>query len=224
MAIWAQSGSVQLRPEPDRVATDAFHDSWASAAADAFRGAGFVVVLGALSEEACEEVLRACHDMEREMLRHDPERLGCRDPGRYSFGAAAQSGALLHLPAWRHLLDCEAVLAVLDANFQALHSDLGPSRVPPGQRADWPPPKVAVNFSVQRIDTAAFGPMRALPARKTLELGQQPPPFAGESDHSRRSTLFPLPAGAAVLRDLRVWHGGTPNLTAETRFSRERKY
>ncbi|CAE8627771.1 unnamed protein product [Polarella glacialis] len=212
--------------------------SWALRAREVFKRAGFVIILDALGAGGCDEVLQACRRIEREMLRLDPELLGCRDPGRYSFGAAARSGSLLHEPAWRHLLDCQPVLAVLDAalgkdwrfcgaggdfvrggsvHYQALHSDLGPQRVPLEQRVDWPPPKVAVNFTVQPIG-ADFGPMRILPCCKVLDRGSMPPCFPIESEASRNSKLFPLPAGAAILRDLRVWHGGTPNLTPETRF------
>lgn len=31
------------------------------------------------------------------------------------------------------------------------------------------------------------------------------------------STLCPLPAGAAIFRDNRCWHGGTPNLSERFR-------
>ena len=33
----------------------------------------------------------------------------------------------------------------------------------------------------------------------------------------RLSTVCPAPAGAVLLRDVRAWHGGTPNLSEETR-------
>ena len=31
------------------------------------------------------------------------------------------------------------------------------------------------------------------------------------------STVCPAPAGSVLIRDVRAWHGGTPNLTDETR-------
>ena len=192
-----------------------------------------------MTEEATAEILRSCLQVEKKMLDLDPDRLGCRDPGRYSFGAASQSGHMLHDPAWMHLLACENMLKVLNEilpdgfsfcggggdfvrggthNYQALHADLGPGRVPPEYRSDRNPPKIAVNFTVQAI-TAENGPMRVIPGKKVIN-GQQdiPPKFADEPEEYRQSKLFPLPAGAAILRDLRLWHGGTPNLSAETRF------
>jgi hypothetical protein len=33
----------------------------------------------------------------------------------------------------------------------------------------------------------------------------------------RLSTICPLPAGSAIFRDARCWHGGTPNLSREVR-------
>ena len=39
------------------------------------------------------------------------------------------------------------------------------------------------------------------------------PSAEAEAEWMRLSTLCPVPAGAAVLRDARAWHGGTPNLT-----------
>ena len=33
----------------------------------------------------------------------------------------------------------------------------------------------------------------------------------------RLSTVAPAPAGSIMLRDVRAWHGGTPNLSSATR-------
>ena len=93
--------------------------------------------------------------------------------------------------------------------YQALHSDLGAHRVPPGQRKDWPPPKMAVNFAVHDILFGDFGPMRVVPRRKLIS--------NDEPEEMRESKLFPLNVGAAVIRDLRLWHGGTPNVSGLTR-------
>jgi len=104
--------------------------------------------------------------------------------------------------------------------YRALHSDIGASRVPPALRADWPPPKVAVNFAVQDVLSTDFGPMRLVPRRKVLRAGPDdlPPCFAEEPAEMRRSKVCPMRAGTALIRDFRLWHGGTPNQTSETRF------
>jgi hypothetical protein len=59
-----------------------------------------------------------------------------------------------------------------------------------------------------------------IPRRKLLKRapGNWPPLHLDEDEEMRHSLLFPLPAGAAILRDHRLWHSGSPNVTAETRF------
>lgn len=213
--------------------------SWVACAAKVFQESGFVIITNALDKDACAEVLETCRRIETDMLQWDPGLVGCRDPGRYSFGAASLSGHLLHEWSWRHLLDCTPVIAVLEAalpddfrfsggggdfvrggtfNYQALHSDIGPHRVPVNQRVDWPPPKISVNFTVQLINSESFGPMRIVPGHKVIDEHQKPPCCTEENEAMRFSKLYPLPPGAAILRDLRVWHAGTPNTTDVTRF------
>eukprot|EP00928_Gymnodinium_smaydae_P096071 TRINITY_DN8408_c0_g1_i1.p1 TRINITY_DN8408_c0_g1~~TRINITY_DN8408_c0_g1_i1.p1 ORF type:complete len:469 (-),score=58.38 TRINITY_DN8408_c0_g1_i1:54-1274(-) len=217
-------------------------NTWASDAAAIFEREGFVVVRNALPAEAAADVLKVCQETEAEMLRFDPARIGCRDPGRYSFGAASKSGQMLHHKAWRHLLDCEPVLDCLDKilpggwrfcggggdfvrggtqNYQALHSDIGPARVPACQQVVAPAPKLAVNFAVQDILEEDFGPMRVVRGRRLLTKSapdQQPPCFPSEPAEMRSSKVCPMPCGSALIRDLRTWHGGTPNVTDRTRF------
>ena len=102
-------------------------------------------------------------------------------------------------------------------NIQALHSDLGVHRVPDELRYTFVPPKVAVNFTVQRI-TESMGPMRIIPGRMVVDEGDIPPVFARESREMRESKLCPIPPGAGIVRDIRTWHGGTPNRSPTTRF------
>jgi hypothetical protein len=214
--------------------------SWVTEAADRFRREGFVLLNHVLTPAASHELLSTCKEVEDEMLRYDPHGVGCRDQGRYSFGAASRSGQMLHHAAWRHLLDCAPVLDALEAilpsgfrfcggggdfvlggtrHYQALHSDIGHRRVPAELQAEHPPPKLAVNFAVQDITSADFGPIRIVPRCRTLTASsEQPPCCIDEQDAQRESKLFPMLEGSALIRDLRVWHGGTPNVLAETRF------
>merc|ERR1712046_182393 len=39
----------------------------------------------------------------------------------------------------------------------------------------------------------------------------------GEPEWMKLSTLRPLPAGSVIVRDVRAWHGGTPNVSDEIR-------
>ena len=74
------------------------------------------------------------------------------------------------------------------------------------------PPKLVVNCTVHAI-SESMGSMRIAPGQKVLN-GQSdlPPVFSEEATEIRESKDCPLPAGAAIFRDLRTWHGGTPNL------------
>ncbi|CAK0891011.1 unnamed protein product [Prorocentrum cordatum] len=76
-------------------------------------------------------------------------------------------------------------------------------------------------FTVHPL-TGENGAMRILPGQpsvdKVYRQQEHPPPkLDGEPWPSRRSQLFPLPAGCGILRDIRVWHGGVPNSTGEDR-------
>lgn len=217
---------------------DPLEGDWIDVAAELFCRHGFCILLNALDKGEVFDVLETCLEVEAEMLQLDPDRFGCRDAGRYSFGAASKSGHMLHHPAWLHLLQSRPVLTVLKrvlpegfvfcggggdfvlggtANYQSLHSDLGPSRVPPECRLNHPP-MISVNFTVQDI-TGENGPLRVVPGRRLVGVGSDaPPPFSEEPEVLRQSKLFPLPAGAAIIRDLRLWHGGTPNTSDHTRF------
>merc|ERR1712232_156691 len=64
--------------------------------------------------------------------------------------------------------------------------------------------------------TLENGPMRIIPKTGIPQKGF-PPELSRELEHSKLSTC-PLKKGSALIRDLRVWHGGTPNFSARTRF------
>lgn len=72
------------------------------------------------------------------------------------------------------------------------------------------PPKVTINFLMSDL-TWENGPIRQIPG--TQLRAQLPPTPADEPEWMRLSTLVGAPAGAAVFRDLRAWHGATPNLS-----------
>lgn len=79
---------------------------------------------------------------------------------------------------------------------------------------DLPTPYVAVNF-LPFEQTALNGPTRQIPG---TQYARVPPPTLGdEPEWMRRSTVCPVPAGAIQIRDVRAWHGGTPNLTDRVR-------
>lgn len=79
---------------------------------------------------------------------------------------------------------------------------------------DLPCPYVCVNFLPQDV-TALNGPTRQIPG--TQHSREPIPSLDQEPEWMRTSTVCPAPAGSVMLRDVRAWHGGTPNLTDAVR-------
>ncbi len=76
------------------------------------------------------------------------------------------------------------------------------------------PPRVVVNFLMSDL-TWENGPIRQIPGTQTRPAN--PPSQADEPEWMRLSTLVGAPAGAGIFRDLRAWHGATPNVGKEIR-------
>ncbi|HCP50338.1 MAG TPA: hypothetical protein DIT73_08940 [Gammaproteobacteria bacterium] len=117
--------------------------------------------------------------------------------------------------------------------YQALHADMSDRReyTPPGSThlytfgsfhdprgklnyRDLPCPYVCCNFLM--VDFTAFnGATRQIPG---TQHSQQPiPDLSEEPEWMKLSAVCPAPAGSVLIRDVRAWHGGTPNLSDEVR-------
>lgn len=79
---------------------------------------------------------------------------------------------------------------------------------------DLPCPYVCVNFLPQEV-TRLNGPTRQIPG--TQKSRTPIPALAEEPEWMRLSTVCPAPAGAIMVRDVRAWHGGTPNISDAVR-------
>lgn len=117
--------------------------------------------------------------------------------------------------------------------YQALHSDMrdrtvvdltgngkmhtfGSFHDPSGRLnyRDLPCPYVCCNFLTTDFESCN-GPTRQIPG---TQQSQQPmPPFKDEPAWMKLSAVCPAPAGSVLIRDVRTWHGGTPNLSDEVR-------
>lgn len=111
--------------------------------------------------------------------------------------------------------------------YQPLHSDMA-DRIEHGKASfgsfhdprglltyrDLPVPYVCCNFLM--VDsTRVNGPTRQIPGTQN---SREPIPRLGEEpEWMRLSTVCPAPAGSVLIRDVRAWHGGTPNLSGEVR-------
>jgi len=74
---------------------------------------------------------------------------------------------------------------------------------------DLPCPYVCVNFLPQDV-TRLNGPTRQIPGTQHSRV--RIPSLEDEPEWMRLSTVCPAPAGAIMIRDVRAWHGGTPNI------------
>ncbi len=112
-------------------------------------------------------------------------------------------------------------------DYQPLHSDVrdwvddtktpfSAFRDPRGRMSirDLPCPYVCVNFLPQDV-TRLNGPTRQIPG--TQNARTRIPRLEDEPEWMRLSTVCPAPAGSIMVRDVRAWHGGTPNLSDEVR-------
>lgn len=116
--------------------------------------------------------------------------------------------------------------------YQRLHADMGDRRryVTHGGREiqtgsfqdhtgrlsvrDLPPPSITCNFLTVDF-TKLNGPTRQIPG--TQQSREPIPALDEEPEWMRLSTVCPAPAGSVLIRDVRAWHGGTPNLSDELR-------
>lgn len=209
-----------------------------------FHRDGFVAVADALSPDHLERLRRAADEITAALLAADPEGAvggGAGGlPHRYSFGGTSVSRHMFHRPEWAELIDLPTTTPILSSIFaspdyivygcggelalpgaieyQGLHADTVWTELhdPVGRvtMRDLPTPVVHVNFPLTDL-TPINGPIRVLPG--THRSRAPIPSIADEPDWMRLSTVCPLPAGSAIIRDARCWHSGTPNLSRHAR-------
>lgn len=209
-----------------------------------FHRDGFVVVRDVLDERRLTR-LRAAVDRAIDVLATIDPVLGMGGgagqlPHRYSFGASSATRHMLHVEEWCELIDLPTTTPLLTAIFgsadycclggggdvvmpgaieyQPLHGDTLWSELhdPVGglTMRDLPAPLVTVNFCIVDF-TRENGPIRQIPGTQRSRLPI--PSLADEPEWMKLSTVCPVPAGSAIIRDNRAWHGGTPNLSREPR-------
>lgn len=189
---------------------------------------GIVLIRNALDAEQIASLRGAITHIMEGIDRIDPDRTGSRGPKRHSIGGCSSTKSQLHHPEFAAIVDVPAVIAVLTTlwgsldfacrsaggdiclagalEHQILHSDLGLPLYGCEKI-----PVIAVNFLLE--DQTPFNaPLRHIPGTQRGELRTRP--HVGiEPEEMLLSTMCPAPAGTALIRDIRTWHGGTPNLT-----------
>ena len=188
---------------------------------------GYVAVANAFTPgqlaKAREGVKRVVDEQTQATKQEDANR----GFARYSFGNQS------HHAEWAMLIDLPTILPIVDAiwgsenyscsgaggdyslpgaKIQALHSDMGDFFADPlGQVnfRDIPAPFIVVNFLTTdfRVDNGAI---RFIPG---TQRSRAPIPSLDDEPNWMMENHLCAPAGTAIVRDVRCWHGGTPNLS-----------
>ena len=202
-----------------------------SRAAEIFFRDGFVALIGVLTDDQLTYARQGADRVVAEQMTATPLEEANRGYARYSFGSQ------IHHPEWAQLVELPTILPVLDeiwgtqdyhcsgaggdystpgARIQKLHSDmLDMLNDPTGQVNvfDLPAPFIVVNFLMTEF-REINGAIRFIPGTQRTRV--RPPDLENEPDHGKRSIVC-APAGTALVRDVRTWHGGTANLSDENR-------
>ncbi len=200
-------------------------------AATIFHRDGFVAISGALTPEQLRKAQAGAQRVIKQQTDADPKRKGNRGSFRYSFDQQ------IHEPEWQMLVDLPAVLPILSkiwgsedyagtgaggdyslpgAQMQVLHSDIPDFfRDPYGlvTYRDVPAPFIVVNYMMVEF-TRENGAIRFVPGTQRSRASI---PTLEEEPQWMRDSIVCAPAGTAVIRDVRCWHGGTANTSAQTR-------
>jgi len=186
---------------------------------------GFVCIRDALSPEELAAMRAGADRIVAEQAAVSAPEEGNRGFARFSCGQQ------IHEPEWLPLIDLPSTLPIVEAIFgspsfkctgaggdysrpgaliQALHSDMQTSlHDPSGQTSirDWPTPFIVVSFLMCDFKKVN-GATRIVPC--THRSRADIPSLEAEPEWMKNSIIC-APAGTAVIRDVRCWHGGTAN-------------
>ncbi|MBI1925840.1 phytanoyl-CoA dioxygenase family protein [Candidatus Poribacteria bacterium] len=200
-------------------------------AASVFHRDGFVAIENALTREQLTYAQSGAARVIAQQMADIPLEKANRGYARYSFGAQ------IHHPEWAQLVDVPTILPILDkiwgnsnyicsgaggdystpgAKNQHLHADIGDVfNDPLGQVTirDVPSPYIVVNYLMVEFKEIN-GAIRFVPG--THRSRQPIPTLEAEPERMKRSIVC-APAGTAIIRDVRCWHGGTANNSDEIR-------
>ena len=214
--------------------------------AAAIQQQGWAVLRGAVPSALLEILKLEVPKAAEELLLQDPQRIGNRGPRRYSWGGSSTSHHMVHLSSWAQLLDIHQMVQVLENVFQGeyvaiggggdfvlgetdshqrLHVDLQLEAMYDSKS----PAAVVANFVISNI-SCHDGPVRLVPGTRNLPLASQLGKDWGYATHLQKENQIlseqnltyifacPLHPGDVLLRDMRLWHGGSPNLGLEARY------
>lgn len=196
-----------------------------------FQRDGFVAVENALDDAQFETILSAAHRVVKEQTEAIALENANRGFARYSFGSQ------IHHPEWAMLIDLPTILPIIEnifgsdqfmtsggggdyslpgAKIQKLHADMNDVINDPQQRVtimDLPVPFIVVNFPMINF-SKENGATRFI---KGTQRSRHPIPTLEQEPEWMKNAIACAPQKSAIIRDVRCWHGGTPNTSRETR-------
>jgi hypothetical protein len=200
-------------------------------AVSAFHRDGFVCLQEALTPELLASAQAGAQRViAQQRAAFDLEKMN-RGFARHSFGDQ------IHHPEWAMLVDLPTTLPIVEAiwnskdftcmgaggdyshpgaQIQPLHSDMGEFlHDPQGQVTfhDVPTPFIVINFLMVDF-TVENGAIRFVPCTHRSRIR---PPGLDEEPEWMQTNHLCAPAGSAVIRDVRCWHGGTANRSDQIR-------
>jgi len=194
-------------------------------AAALFHRDGFVVIKDTLTPKQLKFAQDGANRIIQKQTEETELEKANRGFARYSFGDQ------MHHPEWAQLIDLETTAFILEAiwnsteytcggaggdysvpgaKMQPLHSDIGEFLHDPlGQVSfhDLPATLIVINFLMVDF-TRENGAIRFVPSTQRSRAEK---PNLDDEPQWMRDSILCAPAGTAVIRDVRCWHGGTAN-------------
>jgi len=192
---------------------------------------GFAAVRGVFNSEQFEAIQAGAARVIKEQTNAIKLENANRGFARYSFGPQ------MHNPEWAMLADLPAIHAIVEqvfgspkfictggggdysvpgAKIQQLHADIPEffkDRFGQVTVHDVPAPFIVVNFTMVDF-TKENGAIRFVPC---TQRSRAPIPSLEDEPEWMRNSILCAPAGTAIVRDVRCWHGGTANTSNQIR-------
>ena len=200
-------------------------------AANIFHRDGFTIIQSALTADQLVMAQSGADRVITQQMKQIPLDQANRGYARYSFGSQ------VHHPEWAQLIDNPSILPILEAiwnnpdfvcsgaggdystpgaEIQPLHSDLGDffnDSLGLVTVKDIPTPFIVVNYLMVEF-TQMNGATRFVPGTHRT---RTPIPTLEEEPERFKQSFICAPAGTALVRDVRCWHGGNPNISNQIR-------
>jgi Phytanoyl-CoA dioxygenase (PhyH) len=194
---------------------------------------GFVLVANALSTDFVDKIYEDWIDLANHLLENDPEktdvgstefrkkRIRMDTPFRDPYTDPRLVANSFAMPIIERILgeDCRVCYYSADAplpgsDYQVVHADYKPFF--PDSDVVLPTAGLVVNFPLIEV-TEGNGPMDVWPNSHLLPEKAYSAARISDAARSIEPTKMLTPKGSMLIRDVRMWHRGTPNMSNQIR-------